>query len=421
MSHRYRLQPSADQAPVLTMHCAHARFVWNLALEQNEHARMLGQRADQMAWDRQLAEARRSSWLGEGSSSVQQGALRDLRQGFRNWWSNPAHYRPPTWRSAHRSQQGFVVRDLRVRQLNRKWAELTIPKVGWVKFRLSRPLPTEAKSARVTLDNSGRWHVSLTSPQPRFHRPETRCLVGVDVGVARSLTTSGGEHIDMPVLLSPGEARRRLTLQRKLARQVKGSNRRTVTKRKLAKMSAREADRRKDWVEKATTDLVRRFDVIAVEDLQVTNMVRSGVRKRGLNRSISNQAWAMVRSRLEQKASAATSPCAVIAVPARNTSRRCSGCGHVAAESRESQALFRCVDCGHTANADVNAAINILAAGLAVAGRGATQKTTAPFGVAAAGCEASTTASTGEPPGVPVCGDPGISSGRDQALGGTEP
>ena len=80
----------------MSLHCSHARFVWNLALEQCQLARRAGRYADQKLWDRQLAEARQASpWLAAGSSAVQQGALRDLRQGFKNWWKNPAHFGHP--------------------------------------------------------------------------------------------------------------------------------------------------------------------------------------------------------------------------------------------------------------------------------------------------------------------------------------
>jgi transposase len=129
--------------------------------------------------------------------------------------------------------------------------------------------------------------------------------------------------------------------------------------------------------------LVRDYDFIAIEDLKVKNMVRSargtiktpGVnvrQKAGLNRAIHAQGWSTLRTRLEQKAGAATSPVDLVVVPAHNTSRRCEKCGSVAKENRESQAVFHCRACGHHAHADVNAAKNILAAGLAVSGRGGT-------------------------------------------------
>ena len=176
-------------------------------------------------------------------------------------------------------------------------------------------------------------------------------------------------------------------MQRQLARQRKGSNRRNRTKAKIARIFAREADRRKNWVEQTTTRLVREYDLLAVENLPVSNMVRSAkgtaenpgsnvAQKRGLNRSISAQSWGTFRLRLEQKAAAATSPTMVIAVPAANTSRRCNQCGHTCKTNRENQADFVCRQCGHAMNADVNAARNILergltiAAGPAVTGRG---------------------------------------------------
>ena len=381
MAHRYRLYPTEAQLPTLYMHVGHSRYVWNMALEQCLYARELGRYADQSAWNKQLAEARRFSWLKEGSSSVQQGALRDLRQAFRNWWGNPGHFSPPRWRSRHRGSQGFVVRDLTLVKVNRRWSELTVPKAGRVRFRLSRPVPHEATSARVTVDRSGRWHVSFVAPQPTFERTTTHKAVGLDMGIAATVTTSDGEHLRMGRLLSEGERVRRLKLQRKLARQQKGSCRRGRTKRSLAKLTAREGDRRNDWIEKATTRLVRDYDLIVIEDLKVKNMVRSakgtfespgrGVsQKTGLNREIHSQAWSTFRQRLIDKAGAATSMCTVISVDPRNTSRRCSSCSYTAKENRENQTVFLCQACGYSNNADINASINILAAGQAVCGRG---------------------------------------------------
>jgi len=126
------------------------------------------------------------------------------------------------------------------------------------------------------------------------------------MGIAATVTTSEGLHLQMPKLLSPGEAKRKRRLQRKLSRQTKGSKRRTRTKCSIAKLSAREADRRKDWIEKTTTTLVRDYDLIAIEDLKVKNMVRSAkgtkenpgknvAQKRGLNRAISSQSWSLFR------------------------------------------------------------------------------------------------------------------------------
>jgi transposase len=154
-----------------------------------------------------------------------------------------------------------------------------------------------------------------------------------------------------------------------------GSKRRAQVKVAVARLRAREADARKDWAEKLSTDLARRFDVIRVEDLQIANMTRSArgtiaapgrnVRaKAGLNREIFASGWGILIRRLEEKA-----PGRVEKINPAYTSQRCSECGHVAGENRESQAVFTCTACRYTVNADVNAARNI-AAGHAVIARG---------------------------------------------------
>jgi putative transposase len=334
---------------------------------------------------RELAEARQSfAWLAKGSSSIQQQALRDLDQAFKNWWKNPSHFGRPTWRRAGQ-HEGFRVVEVTARRLNSKWAEVLVPKLGWVRFRLTRPWSDvlTCRSARVTLNRAGQWHVTFASPQPILCRVPTNEAVGLDLGVATSIATSRSELLRMPALLSPGEAQRKRRLERQRARRVVGSKRRDVTKHQIAKLCERETARRKDWIEKTTTNLVTNYDLIAIEDLKVKNMVRSakgtitapGVNvraKAGLNRSIHAQGWGTLPARLEQKAGAATSRVDVAVVPARNTSRQCEQCGSTAKENRESQAVFRCRACGHHAHADVNAAKNILAAGLAVSGRGGT-------------------------------------------------
>lgn len=378
VAHRYRLYPAPRHIDTLSMHCAHTRQVWNMALEQaNLYRPHWGPTPNSAERSRQLAEARKDSWLGDGSSSVQQQALRDFDQALKNWWGGS--HRRPTWRSFHKGHRSFKVRDVTVTKLNRKWATIGVPKLGPIKFRLSRPLPAEYGMATISQDRAGRWHVSFTAPQPTFHREQTGAEVGVDMGVTHGISTSDGWHAS-PAGLTAGEKRRKLALQRRLARQCKGSNRRAVTKAKLARLSARERDRRKDWIEQTSTRLVRDYDLIALEALKVRNMMRSAkgtvekpgknvARKAALNRGIASVGWAELRTRIEQKATAATSPVVVVAVDPRNTSRRCAACGHTEEANRESQA-FACRACGHHAHADVNAGVNILAAGRAVIGRG---------------------------------------------------
>ena len=384
VSIRERLYPAQEDLAVLHMHCAHARYVWNLGLEQRGYWRRGMPSISAHAQQRSLAQARKDTWLGEGSSSVQQQALFDLDRAFKNFWRNPSHFGRPSWRKAG-IHEGFAVRDLKTRRINRRWGEVQVPKLGWVRFRITRAWAEIAggTSARVTLDRAQRWHVSFTTPPKPFERTGTGAVVGLDMGVVSAFTTSDGEHSVMPRLLSPGETQRKRRLERKLARQQKGSKRRERTKHQIARLAAKEADRRKDFIEKSTTALVRDYDVVCVEDLLVKNMLRSArgtveapgrrVRqKAGLNRAISSVAFSAFRRRLEDKAACATAPVAVVAVPPAFTSQRCSHCGHTAPQNRKSQAVFVCGACGYEAHADVNAAKNILAAGLAVSGRGGT-------------------------------------------------
>jgi putative transposase len=377
MAARYRLAPTAEQTEMLIRHCADARFVWNLALEQfNMYDPKRGPTPNRVAQQKQLAEARKGTWLGEGSSSVQQVALADIEQAKKNWWAG-THGRP-TWRVKGR-HESFCVRDVTVRQLNRKWATVNVPKLGPVKFRLSRPLPDKYGMGRVSLDRSGRWHIAFAAPQPAVERTATGAVVGIDRGVKVTAATSDGAELHCPTPTRQERARR-ARLQRKLARQCKKSKRREVTRRAIAKLTARQADRRKDWVEKTSTELVREYDLIVFEDLRVRNMVRSAkgtvehpgtnvAQKRGLNRSISEQGWTMLERRTTDKVEASDN-CQMVKVPAHGTSQTCSACGHRDPASRTAQATFHCTNCGHAENADRNASKVIRAAGLAVLARG---------------------------------------------------
>ena len=209
--------------------------------------------------------------------------------------------------------------------------------------------------------------------------PGTGAVVGVDRGVHVAVALSTGE-MTSPAGPRPAAAARLVRLQRRLARARRGSNRRGKVKTAIARLKARERDRRKDWAEKTSTDLARHFDVIRVEDLHVPGMTRSArgtidqpgrnVRaKTGLNRGILAAGWSRLATRLEQKA-----PGRVQKINPAFTSQACNRCLHVAAASRESQTRFRCVNCGHRDNADVNAARNIArgptAGGRSVAARG---------------------------------------------------
>src|SRR5580692_6508721 len=376
---RYRLNPSPAQDAVLRGHCGHARYVWNLAVEQHSHWHPGRKSAPgYLEQCRQLTAARAENpWLAVGSQTVQQQALRDFTQATAAFFDpgNPAGR--PSWRKAGRDE-GFRItgrgRQWDVRRVSRHVGQVWVPKAGWVRFRWSRAVPEGVKSYRVTMDRAGRWHVAFAMIPAPVPAPGNGQVVGIDRGVAVSAALSTGDLLHAPGLTGP-ERRRVRRLQRKLARARRGSNRRGRVKHAIARLKARESDRRKDWAEKASTGIARRFDLIRVEDLKIASMTRSAkgtagdpgrnVRaKAGLNREILRSAWGLLVRRLQEKA-----PGRVQKIKPAYTSQRCSACGQVDADSRESQARFVCTACGYACNADVNAARNI-AAGHAVTARG---------------------------------------------------
>jgi putative transposase len=377
---RYRLHPTPAQEAVLRDHCSHARYVWNLAVEQHGYWRPGRPGAPRyLEQCRQLTAARAEHpWLAAGSQTVQQQALRDFGWAMAKFFdpANPAGR--PSWRKAGRDE-GFRITGRRgrqwdVRRLSRKTGQVWVPKAGWVRFRWSRAVPPGAKSYRVTRDRAGRWHVAFAVTPGPVPAPGNGQTVGIDRGVAVSAALSTGQMLHAPALTAQERTRLR-RMQRTLARAKRGSNRRGRAKHAIARLRARETDRRKDWAEKVSTDIARRFDLIRVEDLQIASMTRSakGTRenpgrnvraKAGLNRAILGSGWGLLVRRLQDKA-----PGRVEKIRPAFTSQRCSACGQVDRDSRQSQAVFRCAACGFACHADVNAAISI-AAGHAVTVRG---------------------------------------------------
>jgi transposase len=380
MSFMYRLLPTPAQEAVLRNHCGHARYVWNLAVEQHAHWRpgRIGG-PGYLEQCRQLTRARAEhDWLSAGSQMVQQQALRDFARAMAAFFDSGNPAGRPSWRKAGR-HEGFRIvgqrgRQWDVRRLGRKIGEVWVPKAGWVRFRWSRVVPPDVKSYRVTKDRAGRWHVAFAAMPDPVPAPGNGQAVGIDRGVAVSAALSTGEMLCVPGLTAR-ERKRLLRLERRLARAKRGSNRRGRIRHAIGRMRARETDRRKDWAEKASTDIARRFDLIMIEDLKIKNMTRSArgtqsdpgqnVRaKAGLNREILRSGWGLLARRLTDKA-----PGRVEKINPVYTSQTCSGCGHRDPESRESQSRFRCRACGLQVHADVNAARNI-AAGHAVTARG---------------------------------------------------
>lgn len=372
---RFRLYPTPAQTVVLERHCADARFIWNLALEQWNMWRP-GRKGtpDYLEQSRQLTELRAAfPWVEEGSRIVQQQALRDFDQAKQFFYAGT--HRKPSWRRKG-STIGFRVvgrpaRAWEVRRLNRHWGEVRIPKAGWVRFRMSRSVPGDVKSYRVTF-KANQWHIAFACIPRPIPGPCDGSLLGIDRGIAVSFVCSDGTSYSLP----NGDAVKLRRLQRHLARQKKGSGHRDRTKVRIIKVRGKDTRCRKDVVEKVTTDLARRCDYFRIEDLRISSMTKSAKgtvdnpgrsvkAKSRLNQAIFQSGWGLFARRLEDKA-----PYRVERVKPHFTSQTCPSCQHVSPENRKSQAIFRCVACGFSGNADWVASVNIAAGHAATAREG---------------------------------------------------
>jgi putative transposase len=400
-AHKARLYPIPSQETALDGQGHTARAVWNLLHEWYTCGDGgIAKRPSIAEIDRQLRDARTNplpdwEWLSELPAQ----AIQQILKGYLRAWDH--HFKaltgPPKFkrRSSHMAVDIPQGAKLNIKRSNRRWGRVQIPFVGRVRFRWTRPLPGVSldcpgriTGARLVKDSLG-WHICFRIEEPAVAAtPNPGPPVGIDRGVVHTLALSDGRAFDMPSLLTRGEQRRLLGLERKAARQqltrrrsrdpeelkpqVSKRHRRTAAQ--IAALRAREARRRDDWLHKRTTiDLAKSHSLIVVENLRVANMTRSArgtiqrpggnVRaKAGLNRSILGMAWSRAERMLAYKCPLYGGT--LVRVDPRNSSIECAWCGHVAKENRVSQAFFRCVACGHLANADTNAAQIVLMRGL---------------------------------------------------------
>lgn len=367
------------------------RAVWNVALAQRQFAwnqRRVALRAVDQG--RHLTQARTElDWMADLPAQAAQQVLRQLDRAFDNWW-NPEHpARPPTFKKRNnRPAVPLPGQAVKVRTLNHKWAEVRLPKLGWIRFRLSRPLGGQVRNVTVSCDGLG-WHVAFgvaTGAKPAPPNGQPGC--GVDLGVACSafVSTEMKPRL-MPTTLTPGERHRLLGLERRKARQIRWAKRhnqglyskrvrRTIDQ--IAKLRARQARRRADFTHKLTTDLAKNHGWVGIEDLRVKQLTatatgtgeqpgRNVKQKAGLNRGILDNAPGERRRQLAYKAARFGSELRL--VPPAGTSQTCAACGVRDPASRPGCGrVFACTACGHQAHADANAAkvIELLAAGQAV-------------------------------------------------------
>ena len=370
-SYKFQLKTNLSQARQMRSFAGACRFVFNQALALQKAKYEAGNKklsyADLCA---ELLTLKSSNpWLGESPSQTLQQSLKDLERSYTNFFAKRADF--PRFKKKGLSSSFRFPQGCKLDQANNR---IFLPKLGWMHYRNSREALGEVKNVTVS-HSCGHWYISIQTEREVSDviHPSTSAI-GVDMGIAQFATLSDG-HVFAAVNSFKQKQKQLARYQRAFSRKVKFSQNWKKQKSKIGKLHQTIANIRKDYLHKTTTIISQNHAMIVIEDLQVKNMSKSASgnlnkpgrhvkAKSGLNRSILDQGWFEFRRQIEYKQVWRGGD--VLAVPPQYTSQRCSCCGTVSKENRQSQAKFACIACGYQANADVNAAMNILAAGHAV-------------------------------------------------------
>ncbi|MDD2728965.1 transposase [Malikia sp.] len=369
---KYELMPDGQQERQMRRFVGACRFVFNqaLALQKANHEAG-GQFIGYVAMAKHLTAWRNAAetpWLKEAPVHPLQHALKDLERAYKNFFAKRAAF-PRFKKKCQRDS--FRYPDAKQFKLDAANARIFLPKLGWMRLRLSRPLLGAPCNSTVSL-SGGKWFVSIqTEREVDQPVPKSSSAIGIDVGIARFATFSDGSFLASLNSFKKHEARLR-RYQRAMSRKVKFSSNWKKAKARVQRINARIGNARRDYLHKATSAISQNHAMVCIEDLQVRNMSRSAAgsteqpgknvrAKSGLNKAILDQGWFEFRRQLDYKL--AWNGGLLIVVPAQNTSRTCPLCSCVSADNRKTQAVFRCVQCGHEGHADHIGAINILARG----------------------------------------------------------
>lgn len=364
VKHKFRFYPTVSQAEDLERLFGCVRYVYNRALAlRKETFKATGKGLNYCASSAALTQWKQeqdTAWLKEPSCVPLQQALRHLDVAYTNFLAERTKY--PSFKSKHGSKQSaeFTVSGFVWDKQNHN---LTVAKIGRLDIRWSRVIESKPSSITITKNAAGRYYVTLTIEEERSKLPPSESAVGVDLGIKALATLSTGEVI-APLNALKGKLKALKKGQRVMHRRVKGSGRRNRQRLKVARLHAEVADARKDYLDKATTDLVRRFGVVAIENLNVSGMVQN----RKLAQAISDAGFGEFRRMLEYKCEWYGRELRIVK-PFEPTSKRCSKCGSINQDLTLSDRNWTC-GCGAHHDRDINAAINILAAGHVATARG---------------------------------------------------
>lgn len=370
---KYKLKVTPDIEQKLIAFSGQARFIWNKVLALNL-SRL--ESKQNMLWYNEAAywltlwkSSEDFHFLKECHSQVLQQKLKDLDKAFKDGFDkNQPLKRLPVFKKKHQSNsiryvQGFKIDNKR----------FYLPKIGWIGFFKSQGIQGKPKNITISKQSDG-WYASVQVELEITPHSNARSAIGLDLGITQFVTTSTGEQI-APLNSGKRYSIKLAKLQRQLAKKKRFSHNWRKQKARIGKLHLIISNSRRDFQHKTSTALSKNHALIVVEDLKVVNMSKSAkgtieqqgnnvTAKAGLNKAILDQGWSEFVRQLDYKA--VWQGHLVHKVNPAYTSQRCNECGHTEKDNRMSQSDFQCKKCAHQANADVNAAKNIVAAGLAV-------------------------------------------------------
>ncbi|MDJ0717719.1 MAG: RNA-guided endonuclease TnpB family protein [Prochloraceae cyanobacterium] len=360
--YNYRIYPQKNQIEPLAKAFGCARVVWNDALWLYKKASLKGQTTPKNVDKQVITQAKKTierCWLSEVSNIVLQQSFRDLQQAWNNYFSSlkgkrkgkkvgkPKFKKKQSRQAIRFRKGGFSVHSTSVK----------LAKIGHIPILYSRPLPSAPSSVTIIKDTADRYFASFVVEINPEQLPKTDKSVGIDLGLTYFAILSDGEKIENP-RLHKKMLRRIKKANRRLSKAKKDSNRRTRRQLRLAKLHAKVKDSRNDFLQKLSTRLVRENQAIAIEDLNVSGLVKN----RKLSRAISDAGWYSFRSLLDAKCEKYNRDFFVID-RWEATSQKCSACGFHGGKKELNVRAWTCLHCGKQHDRDINAAKNIKAAG----------------------------------------------------------
>ena len=380
-AYKFRLKTNDAIDQKFWLFAGHCRFVWNYFWQINQNRLSQGQKImryqEMDYWSKLLKDSDKYNFLAEAQAHIIQQKLKDLDKAYMDAFDKKQPNKRMPKKRKKQLHSSFRFPQAQQFEINNRRVKL--PKIGWVGFHKSQEIAGKPKNITIS-HKSGHWYMSVQVEVEVTQRDIANdTAIGIDVGIAKFATCA---TVNSDCIYEPKNSFRSIEAklakeQRKLKHKKKFSNNWLKQKRRIQNLHLKAANIRNDHLHKVSTEICKNHAMIFIEDLKVSNISKSAKgtqdkhgknvkAKSGLNKSILDQGWYKFRNQLEYKSHWQGG--VVVAVEPRYTSQTCSKCGNKAKESRLTQSSFVCVNCGFEVNADVNAARNVLAAGLSRVG-----------------------------------------------------